>query len=90
MRKVLLLFFVLALVGSACSSGSKTVATVNGYEISLSDVQALAPSDGTVDTTTFDRNLQNLIIEKAAEQAAALRHHREAAVSDIIQALLRK
>ncbi len=70
MRKVLLLFFVLALVGSACSSGSKTVATVNGYEISLSDVQALAPSEGTVDTTTFDSNLRNLIIEKAVEQAA--------------------
>jgi len=69
-RKVLLLFFVLALVGSACSSGSKTVATVNGYEISLSDVQALAPSEGTVDTATFDGNLRNLIIEKAVEQAA--------------------
>ena len=70
MRKVLLLFFVLAVVGSACSSGSKTVATVNGYEISLSDVQALAPSDGTVDTATFDGNLRNLVIEKAVEQAA--------------------
>jgi foldase protein PrsA len=69
-RKVLLLFFVLAVVGSACSSGSKTVATVNGYEISLSDVQALAPSDGTVDTATFDGNLRNLVIEKAVEQAA--------------------
>jgi len=69
-RKVLPLFFVLAIVGSACSGSSKTAATVNGYEISLGDVQALAPSEGTIDTTTFDGNLRNLIIEKAVEQAA--------------------
>jgi len=69
-RKVLPLFFVLAIVGSACSGSSKSVATVNGSAISLGEVEALAPTDSTVDTTTFDGNLRNLIIETAVEQAA--------------------
>lgn len=70
MRKVLPLLVVLAVVGSACSGSSKTIATVNGSTISLGDVEALAPTDSTVDTSTFDSNLRNLIIEKAVEQAA--------------------
>ena len=71
MRKLLLLFLVFAMLAvGACSGGAKTVATVNGDQITLADVQALAPSDGSIDTTTFDGNLQNLIIEKVLLQAA--------------------
>lgn len=70
MRKLLLLFIVFAMLVTACSSGTKTVATVNGDQISLADVQALAPSDGSVDTATFDGDLRNLIIEKVVLQAA--------------------
>jgi foldase protein PrsA len=69
-RKVLILLLVLAVAGTACAGGNKTVATVNGSEITLSDVQALAPSGGTVDTATFDSNLRNLVIEAVVLQAA--------------------
>jgi foldase protein PrsA len=68
-RKFLLLVFAVLAV-TACSGGDKTVATVNGSQIDLAAVQALAPSDATVDTATFDGNLQNLIFEKVVSQAA--------------------
>ncbi|NIA24483.1 MAG: hypothetical protein GWP04_02820 [Gammaproteobacteria bacterium] len=70
MRKFLVLLFIVALVASACSGSGKAVATVNGVPISLAEVGELAPPSDTMDTTTFNDNLRNLIVEQVVLQAA--------------------
>lgn len=69
-RKSLLIFFVFALVASACAGSGNAVATVNGVAITLGDVEDLAPSGSTVEVATFNDNVRNLIVEQVVLQAA--------------------
>jgi len=60
------LLLALPVVLAACSGGSTggAVATVDGREISLADIEALAPTSGTVPKEQFVQNLTNTIVEQ--------------------------
>lgn len=63
--KRIALFLVLVLTLAACG-GSAVVASVNGFDIGLDDVEALAPNTGgAIPTEQFNALLSNLIIHRA-------------------------
>ena len=70
MKKMLLA--ALALVLGACSGSGAVVATVNGNEITVSDVEALySQSPGAIPTQLFAENLRNTIVEVLVIDQAA-------------------
>lgn len=72
MRKLVLLL-VLSLVLAACSgSAAGAVATVDGHEIGLADVEEISgATSGTVPKDRFIQNLTNAIVERVLIDAAA-------------------
>ena len=52
---------------AACGGGGAFVASVNDFDITLADVEALSPEgeDGSIAQTTFTQLLQNLIFHRA-------------------------
>jgi len=64
--KRIALFLALFLTLAACGGGGATVASVNGFDIGLDDVEALAPNTGgAIPTDQFIALLSNLIIHRA-------------------------
>ena len=70
MRKLVVLLLSLALLAAACSGGGEIVATVNGTEITLSEVEALRVGTETVPREEFADLLNQLIIEEVVRQGA--------------------
>ncbi len=67
-----MLLAALALVLGACSGSGAVVATVNGTEITVSDVEALySQSPGAIPTQLFAENLRNTIVEVLVIDQAA-------------------
>lgn len=71
MRRLPLLLALLLALAACSGSASGTVATVNGTDISLADVEALSPSSGAVPKDQFVQNLTNTIVEEILVDAAA-------------------
>jgi len=67
-RKLVVLLFVLALLAAACSGGGAIVATFNGTDITLGEVEALRPDTATVARQDFADDLFVLIFEEALRQ----------------------
>ena len=70
MRKLVVLLFVLALLGAACSGGGAIVATVDGTDITLGEVEALRPDSTTVPRQEFADDLMVLILEEVLRQGS--------------------
>lgn len=72
MKRILAAIAVLAVVATACSGGDEVVATVNGEDITRSQVEVLVPEeDPSEDTVDFTRYLSVIIQWEAISQAAA-------------------
>ncbi len=64
MKRLVILVGALALVLAACGGGGQVVATVNGTDVTVSDVEALSGEGaGAVPRDTFVSDLRNTIIE---------------------------
>ena len=66
--KRIALFVVASMLLAACGSGGGAfVASVNDFDITLADVEALSPQaeDGSIDQTVFTQLLTNLIFHRA-------------------------
>ena len=59
-----LLLVALALVVVSCGGGDTVVATVDGHEITLAEVEALRPDGEGADDPLFHQDLQNLILDR--------------------------
>ena len=62
-RKLSALVLLLAFVAAACSSGSSVVATVNGTEITLDEVEALYEAPSVTRQDFADRLFQLVLDE---------------------------
>ncbi len=71
MRKLLVLFAVLALSAAACSSNEAVVATVNGTAITLAEVEEIRADGATAPRDRFNQDVFQLIVEEAVRQAAS-------------------
>lgn len=71
MKHLVIALAALALVVAACSPGGGAVATVNGTDITVEEIEQLTPNEGTVAGDNFRANLQSLIITEAVFQQAA-------------------
>ncbi len=72
MRRFLLLLALLAVVTAACSGGGTVAATVDGEDITTTEVSALVFSDpDSLDTDTFSVLLFNLIADEVFTKRAA-------------------
>ena len=70
MKRSLIVLAVLGLVLAACGGGGSTVATVDGTDIPLADVESLSPSAGNQPRDEFSQNLLLSIAEVAVVQRA--------------------
>ncbi|HSJ28459.1 MAG TPA: peptidylprolyl isomerase [Acidimicrobiia bacterium] len=71
MKKSILRLAALGLVLAACGGSGAIVATVNGAEVSVADVEELyAGTPGAVPATQFAENLRNAIVELVVIQEA--------------------
>lgn len=71
MKKTIVRIAALGLVVSACGGSGAVVATVNGQEITTSDVEQLYAADvGAVPAQQFAENLRNTIVELLVIQIA--------------------
>lgn len=74
MKQLVALIAVLALGLAACGGGGSVVATVDGDDITLADVEELGPPDaGSMPVDQFSDLLYNAIIEKIVYDAATER-----------------
>lgn len=74
MKKFVLSIAVLALAAAACGGSGSVVATVDGDEITLADVEELGPPDvGSLPSDQFSDLLYNAIIEKIVYESATER-----------------
>lgn len=70
MKRLVLLVALVSVVLAACSGGGDVVASVNGTDITLSEVEELSGGGGSVPEDRFVEDLRNLIVEVAVFSAA--------------------
>lgn len=71
MKKLAVLVLSLALAAAACAGGDAVVATVNGTDITLAEVEGLRPPTATVARQDFADDLFQLIVEELVRQGGA-------------------